>query len=115
LVLFSTWLISGLAAIVILAYLVRKPNASRLKRWAFAGVAVNLAVIWFIDFRLPQYLMRCLADGRLSLADFNTNLVTVKFGVNVLFGIAAGVFAFETGRSKSTHAERSAAADRPPD
>src|SRR5262249_11060498 len=117
LVVYSVWLISSLAAILILAFFVRKPNASLLKRRAFAALGVILVVIWYIDFRLPHHVMRYLAAGRLSLAAFNSILLSVKIAVNVLFGIAVGVlvFAFENGRGKSNRAEPGAVADRPRD
>jgi len=117
LLLCSVWLLSSLATILVLVFFVREPRVSFLERSASAAVVVILLIMWFVDFRLPHYFMKGMAEGRLSLAAFNTILSIVRIAANVLLGVAVGVlvFAFETGPGKSNQAEAGAAADRPRD
>jgi hypothetical protein len=98
----SVWLISTVATILILLLCVPMPRIALLVRSALIAIAVLVAVMWFVDFRLQHYLLRTMADRGWDEAGIQGTLLAVRIAVIVLLGIAVGVllFAFESWLGK---------------
>jgi hypothetical protein len=108
LLLCTVWLLSSTATILGLLFCVRKPRFSLLRRLALAMSALLLLVAWYVEFRLPGYLVANMRDWGWSFNDVHNTLFGVGIALWVLLGYVCGLlwfaFSFDNGPGKSNKA-----------